>query len=73
MAPLVCQCIIEGLFTPRSLDQVECYEAAMTWAQTEGAICAPETSHAIAAVIQEAKKAKEEGPPEKPLRPIDLD
>ncbi|HPC65605.1 MAG TPA: hypothetical protein PK525_13415, partial [Anaerohalosphaeraceae bacterium] len=28
---------------------------------TEGFICAPETSHAIAAVIQEAKKAKEEG------------
>jgi tryptophan synthase beta chain len=61
MAPLVCQCINEGLFTPRSIDQIECYEAAMTWAQTEGAITAPETSHAIAAAIQEAKKAKEEG------------
>jgi len=61
MAPLVCQCINEGLFTPRAIDQVECYQAAMTWAQTEGAICAPETSHAIAATIQEAKKAKEEG------------
>lgn len=61
MAPLVCQCINEGLFTPRSLDQIECYEAALLWAQTEGAICAPETSHAVAAVIQEAKKAKEEG------------
>jgi tryptophan synthase beta chain len=61
MAPLVCQCIVEGLFTPRAIDQVECYEAALTWARTEGAICAPETSHAVAAVIQEAKKAKEEG------------
>jgi tryptophan synthase beta chain len=61
MAPLVCQCINEGLFTPRSLDQIECYEAALLWAETEGAICAPETSHAIATVIQEAKKAKEEG------------
>ena len=61
MAPLVCQCINEGLFTPRALDQIECYEAAMTWAETEGAICAPETSHAVAAAIQEAKKAKEEG------------
>ncbi len=61
MAPLVCQCINEGLFTPRSLDQIECYEAALLWAQTEGGICAPETSHAIATVIQEAKKAKEEG------------
>jgi tryptophan synthase beta chain len=61
MAPLVCQCVVEGLHTPRAIDQVECYEAAMTWARTEGAICAPETSHAIACTIQEAKKAKEEG------------
>jgi len=61
MAPLVCQAIVEGLFTPQALDQIECYEAAMTWAQTEGFICAPETSHAIATTIREAKKAKEEG------------
>jgi tryptophan synthase beta chain len=33
----------------------------MTWAQTEGTIAAPETSQALAAVIDEAKKAKEEG------------
>jgi tryptophan synthase beta chain len=33
----------------------------MIWAKTEGFICAPETSHAIAAVIDEANKAKEEG------------
>ncbi|MHC5076047.1 MAG: TrpB-like pyridoxal phosphate-dependent enzyme [Planctomycetota bacterium] len=61
MAPLVCHCINEGLFTPRSIDQIECYEASMLWAETEGMICAPETSHAVAATIQEAKKAKEEG------------
>ncbi len=61
MSPLVCQCINEGLHTPRALDQMECYEAALTWARTEGFICAPETSHAIATAIQEAKKAKEEG------------
>jgi len=61
MAPMVSQCVVEGLHTPRAIDQVECYEAALTWAKTEGFICAPETSHAIAATIQEAKKAKEEG------------
>src|SRR5690606_38161065 len=61
MAPLVCQCVNEGLFAPRAIDQVDCYEAACLWAKTEGFICAPETSHAIAAAIQEAKKAKEEG------------
>jgi tryptophan synthase beta chain len=61
MSPLVCQCIIEGLHKPQAIDQVECYEAAMLWARTEGFICAPETSHAIACTIREAKKAKEEG------------
>jgi tryptophan synthase beta chain len=40
---------------------LQSYEAALTWAQTEGFITAPETSQAIAAVIEEAKKAKEEG------------
>jgi tryptophan synthase beta chain len=61
MAPLVCQCIVEGLFEPKAYHQTKCYESAMTWARTEGAITAPETSHAIAAVIDEAIAAKEEG------------
>ncbi|AQQ71353.1 Tryptophan synthase beta chain [Limihaloglobus sulfuriphilus] len=61
MAPLVSQATVEGLLAPRSYHQIKCYEAALTWAKTEGFICAPETSHAIAAVIDEALKAKEEG------------
>ena len=61
MAPLVSQSIIEGLISPRAYDQLECYEAAVTFAKTEGFISAPETSHAIACAIDEAKKAKEEG------------
>ena len=61
MAPLVSQAIVEGLLEPRAYPQLKCYEAAMTWAQTEGPICAPETSHAIACVIEEAVKAREEG------------
>ena len=61
MAPLVSQTIVEGLVTPRSIHQLECYQAAMTFAKTEGIIVAPETSHAIACTIQEANKAKEEG------------
>jgi len=61
MAPLVSQAIVEGLLHPRSFDQIKCYQAAMLWAKTEGYICAPETSHAIACVIDEAKKSKEEG------------
>jgi tryptophan synthase beta chain len=61
MAPLVCQAINEGLLEPKAYQQIKCYQAAMTWAGTEGSITAPETSHAIAAVIDEAIKAKEEG------------
>jgi len=61
MAPLVCQAIVEGLFTPRAYPQSKCYESALPWARTEGMICAPETSHAVAATIDEAIKAREEG------------
>lgn len=61
MSPLVSQCIVEGLATPKAYSQTKCYESAVIWAKTEGFICAPETSHAIAGVIEEAKKAKEEG------------
>jgi tryptophan synthase beta chain len=61
MAPLVSQAIVEGLVKPRAIQQLECYEAAVMFARTEGIIIAPETSHAVAAVIQEAKKAKLEG------------
>ena len=61
MAPLVCQAIVEGLMEPRAYHQIDSYNAALTWAKTEGFICAPETSQALAAVIDEANKAKEEG------------
>jgi tryptophan synthase beta chain len=61
MAPLVCQAIVEGLLEPRAYHQLRSYEAAITWSRTEGFIPAPETSQALAAVIEEAKKAKEEG------------
>ncbi len=61
MSPLVCQSIVEGLMSPRAYHQLKCYEAAVTWASTEGMICAPETSHAVAAAIDEAVKAREEG------------
>ena len=61
IAPLISASIVDGLMAPRSIHQLECYEAALTFAKTEGIIVAPETSHAVAATIQEAMKAKEEG------------
>lgn len=61
MAPLVSQVVLDGLVSPRSYNQLEAYEAGIIWARTEGHIPAPETNHAIALAIEEARKAKEEG------------
>jgi tryptophan synthase beta chain len=61
MAPLVSHVKELGLIEASAIGQLECYEAALLFAHTEGFISAPETSHAIAQTIREAKKAKEEG------------
>ena len=61
MSPLVSHAVKEGLVTPQALNQIECYEAGVLFSRTEGIIPAPETTHAIASAIREAKKAKEEG------------
>ncbi|AOS82809.1 TrpB-like pyridoxal-phosphate dependent enzyme [Chlorobaculum limnaeum] len=61
MAPLVSHVKRIGLIEATALPQTECYEAALLFAHTEGFIPAPETSHAIAQTIREAKQAKEEG------------
>lgn len=61
LAPLVSQLILDKLIEPRSYNQLESYAAGLTFARTEGIVCAPETNHAIAAAIHEANIAKEEG------------
>ena len=61
MAPLVSRLVQDKIIEARSYHQLECYAGAVQWAQTEGFIPAPETSHAIAAAIDEANRAKEEG------------
>jgi tryptophan synthase beta chain len=61
MAPLVSHALREGLIESVAVPQLECYRAAALFAQTEGFIPAPETAHAIAVVIREAEKAREEG------------
>jgi tryptophan synthase beta chain len=61
MAPTVSQLVNEGLITPKSVSQTDAYQAGILWARTEGVIPAPETSNALAQVVIEARKAKEEG------------
>jgi tryptophan synthase beta chain len=46
---------------PQAYDQIQTFEAGVKWARSEGFIPAPETNHAIAAVVAEAQRAKEEG------------
>jgi len=59
-SPIISQLVKEGLVEPKAYHQKEVFEAAVMFAQTEGFIPAPETAHAIKAVIDEAIKAKEE-------------
>jgi len=61
MAPTVSQLIDEGLLEPKSVTQLAAYEAGILLARSEGIIPAPETTHALACVVDEARKAKEEG------------
>ena len=61
MAPLVSAALRDGLMEAQAIHQSECFEAGLLFSKTEGIIPAPETTHAIAATIREAKKAKEEG------------
>jgi len=61
MAPLVSQLIKDGLIEPRAYHNLETFQAGVDWARTEGFISAPETNHAIAAVVEVARQAREEG------------
>ena len=61
MAPIVSHLVREKLIEPRAYNQLETFEAGVKWARTEGFIPAPETDHVIAAVVDEARRAKEEG------------
>ena len=61
MAPIVSHLVREGIIEARAYHQLQTFEAGVNWARSEGFIPAPETDHAIAAVVDEAMRAKEEG------------
>jgi len=58
---IVSQLLKDKIIEAVSIPQLETFEAGVLFARTEGIIPAPESTHAIAAAIREAKKAKEEG------------
>ena len=51
----------EGYITPKAVHQKDIFTAGQMFANCEGIIPAPETCHAIAATIDEARRCKETG------------
>ncbi len=61
MSPLVSRLAEDGLLNAIAVPQLDCFESGLLFAQSEGIIPAPETTHAIRGAVLEALKAKEEG------------
>ncbi len=60
-APLVCLLLDQGMIEAVAHPQTKIFQAAVTFARTEGIIPAPESAHAIQSAIDEALLAKEAG------------
>jgi len=60
-SPILCLLVNLGEVEALAYNQVEVFEAAKIFAETEGILPAPEPAHAIKAVIDEALKCKETG------------
>ncbi|MBC7216577.1 MAG: TrpB-like pyridoxal phosphate-dependent enzyme [Candidatus Caldatribacterium sp.] len=61
MAPIISLLYDAGLIEAQAYHQNAVFEAAVLFARTEGFVVAPETAHAVKAVIEEAKKCAETG------------
>lgn len=60
-SPIVSQLYHDGLIEAQAYGQKAVFDAAVTFARTEGIVPAPESAHAIKAAIDEALLAKESG------------
>jgi tryptophan synthase beta chain len=60
-APQLCLLVDQKVIEARALHQLPTFEAAVTFARTEGFLPAPETAHCIRAAIDEALKCKDTG------------
>jgi tryptophan synthase beta chain len=59
-APIISNLVKAGRMEAVAYPQSKVFEAAVQFARTQGTIPAPETSHAVRAVIDEALQAREE-------------
>jgi len=60
MSPIISALVRENIIEPMKLQQLECFEAGVLFAKTEGIIPAPETCHAIRGAIIEATRQPDE-------------
>jgi tryptophan synthase beta chain len=60
-SPIVSRLVHDGVMRAVAYHQSEVFDAAQTFARTEGIIIAPETSHAVKGAIDEALKCKKSG------------
>lgn len=60
-SPIVSQLYHDGIIEAQAYGQKSCFEAAIMFANNEGIIPAPESSHAIRAAINEAIAARDKG------------
>jgi tryptophan synthase beta chain len=63
MSPMVSHALKLGLIEAEAYHQTKVFEVATLFARTEGVVPAPESAHAIAAVVEEARRAREAGEP----------
>lgn len=61
MSPLVSHLLELGLIEAQAYHQTACFEAGLQFAQTEGIVPAPESTHAIVSAITEAEACKRSG------------
>ena len=61
MSSILSQLYDDGLMEAQSVTQTQVFQAAVDFAQVEGILPAPESSHAIYAAVQEALRCKETG------------
>lgn len=61
MSPMVSHALQLGLIEAEAYHQTKVFEAGTLFARTEGIVPAPESAHAIAAVVNEAVKCREAG------------
>ena len=61
MSPMVSHALKLGLIEAEAYHQTTIFEAAVLFARKEGIVPAPESAHAIAAVVKEAEKCRDSG------------